>query len=871
MRLFSSLAAFWRNLFHRKEVERALAEEVESYLALSADAKARAGLDDNAARRAAALELGGVEQVKEGVRDIRFGHFLETRFQDLRFAFRTLRKSPVFSFTVVLVLGIGIGSTALMFTLVNSLLLRGPAFPEADRLYMLWQKIPQEDRTSFSVKEYSAWKTQTEVFAQLATFTGTGFTITGRGEPELVLGQMVTPSLFQLLRLAPVLGRAFLESEGKVGQDHVVILSQALWRQKFGGRADVLGERVTMNGQAYTIVGVMAETFDFQDQTTKLWVPAALQGPIFQEHPDAHFLRVLGRLKPGISRERLQAEVDLLGKRVRDPADQTERRFFAVGLKEMITGDLRSPLLVLLSAVGFLLLIACANVANLTLARAHARQGEMALRAALGASRRRLFAQLLTEAGVLALIGGTLGLAVAFWGLDLLQRFANVPELWHAQIDASALLFLGAASVLCALLFGLGPACRAARTNLQDALGGTTRSTSGATGARSALVFAEVALTAVLLIGCALMLRSFVRLMQVNPGFSPQNVVTADMVMSENRYPGKPQMLAFYRDALAKMRALPGAESAALITHLPFGGNSWGNGIEVEGRPNQTAGDTAQIRPVSPGYFSTLGIPLKAGADFSERDNETAPGVAIVSEQLARRYWPNESPIGKKIVYFRDWLTIKGVCGDIKHGALAESSAGTLYVPYPQVGAEIMQFVARNLNFVIRSPSPAVVASGARGAVRELDPVMVVKINTMDALIHDSVAQPRFRTWLIGIFSIFALSLACLGIYGVIAYLVTQRYKEIGIRLALGATRRNILQLILGRTCTLAAAGIASGLLAAFFLARFLNSILFGITAHDTLTFIAVPLGLIAIALLAGYLPARRATRIDPVGSLRHE
>ncbi len=824
MRFFSSLTALFRNLTRKRRVERDLAEEVSSYLELATEAKMRAGLDESAARRAPAVELGGIEQVKEQVREIRLGHFLETRWQDLRFALRTLRKSPVFSFTVVLVLALGIGSTALMFTLVNSLLLRGPAFPEADRLYMLWQKIPQEDRTSFSVKEFSAWKKQTEVFEQLATFTGTGFTISGRGEPGLVLGQMVTPSFFQLLRTAPVLGRAFLESEGKVGQDHAVILSQALWRQKFGGRTDVLGEQVTMNGKAYTVVGVMAENFDFQDHATKLWVPAALQGPIFQDHPDAHFLRVLGRLKPGISRERLQAEVEFLGKRVTDPTDKTERRFFAVGLKEMITGDLRNPLLVLLSAVGFLLLIACANVANLTLARAQALRSEMALRAALGASRRRLIAQLLTEAGVLALIGGALGLAFAFWGLDLLQSFANVPELLHAQVDASALLFITLASAFCGVLFGLGPAFNGSRTDFHDAFSGATRSSSGATGARHALVFAEVALAAVLLIGCALMLHSFVRLMRVNPGFSPENVVTADTVMSEDRYPGKPQMLAFYRNSLGQMRALPGAKSAAMITHLPFGGNSWGNGFEVEGRPARADGDSAQIRPISPGYFATLGIPLKAGTDFSEHDKENAPGVAIISEELAKRYWPNESPIGKKILYFRDWLTITEICGDIKHGALDESSAGTIYVPYPQVAADLMQFVARNLNFVIRSPSPAVVATGARGAIRDLDPVMVVKVNTMEALIHDSVAQTRFRTWLISIFSIFALSLACLGIYGVIAYLVTHRYKEIGIRLALGATRAHILQLILGRTFKLAAAGIAAGLLGAFFLSRFLGT-----------------------------------------------
>ncbi|MEO7723540.1 MAG: ABC transporter permease [Chthoniobacterales bacterium] len=594
-------------------------------------------------------------------------------------------------------------------------------------------------------------------------------------------------------------------------------------------------------------------------------------GPVFQEHPDAHFLRVLGRLKPGISPERLQAEADALGKRVTDPADKTDRRFVPMELKQVLTGNLRNPLLVLLSAVGFLLLIVCANVANLTLARAQARRSEMALRAALGASRRRLVAQLLTEAGVLAAIGGVLGLLLAQWGLGLLQRFANVPEFSVAQIDGRALGFVVLASAFCGLLFGLGPACSGSRPSLQNSLSGSTRSTSGATGARHALVFAEVALAAVLLIGCALMLRSFVRLVQVNPGFRPANVVTADALMSEDRYPAKPQMVAFYRNALAKVRHLPGVESAAVITHLPFGGNDWGNSYEVEGQSVREPNAVAQIRPVSPGYFSTLGIPLKGGTDFSERDGETGARVAIVSELLARRSWPNDNAVGKKFRYGHDWLTVIGVCGDIKHGTLDESSSSTIYVPYPQVPAEVAQFVARDLNFVVRSSSPGAVAAEVRSAIHALDPTMVVSVNSLEALIRESTTQPRFRTWLLGIFSVLALSLACLGIYGVIAYLVTQRYKEIGIRLALGATRANILGLVLGRTFQLAVAGIAAGLFAAFFLARFLDTILFGITAHDPLTFVVVPLGLAAIALLAGYLPARRATQVNPVTSLRCE
>jgi predicted permease len=368
------------------------------------------------------------------------------------------------------------------------------------------------------------------------------------------------------------------------------------------------------------------------------------------------------------------------------------------------------------------------------------------------------------------------------------------------------------------------------------------------------------------------MMRSFVALMHADPGFRAQNVVVTNTIMMQDSYPDADRMIRFYRDALAAVRAVPGVESAGVVTHLPFGGNSWGNSYEVEGQPAPAGVQlNAQIRPISPGYFGTLQIPLKQGRDFNERDNETAPGVTIINEVFAQRFWPNESPLGKRIRYGKDWLSIVAVCGGIKHAGLDVAPDAEIYVPYPQTSPGALTFVGRVLNFVIRSSAPAGVASSTRAAIHAVDPGLVVKANTMESLIDDSIAQPRFRTWLIAIFSIFALTLACLGIYGVIAYLVTQRYKEIGIRMALGATRANILQLILGRTLKLTALGIVAGLVAAFFLSRFLNSILFGITAHDTVAFVAVPLCLIVIALLAGYFPARRATRVDPVTSLRYE
>ncbi|MDQ3198147.1 MAG: ABC transporter permease [Verrucomicrobiota bacterium] len=875
MRFGSSLAAFLRNLFQRQRIERELAEEVDSYLALSADRKMRDGLDPAAARRDAATEFGGVEQVKEEVRDVRFGHFLETRLQDLRFAFRTLRKAPVFSVTVVSVLALGIGSTALMFTLVNSILIQGPPFPEASRLFMLWGKIPEESQISFSPSEFTAWQKQTVSFESLAAFTGNGFTLYDRGEPELVTGQLVTPSLFAALRTPPALGRAFSNSEAQRGSDHVAILSDTLWREKFGARADVLGQSVNLDGESYTIVGVMPRGFHFPTPQVKLWAPIAFAAPFFREHPDAHLLRVLGRLKPSVTPAQLNAETVLIGRRVLDPADKSGRLFYGVSLQDQTSGELRAPLLVLLTAVGLLLAMACANVANLMLARGKARASEFAVRAALGASRRRLIGQLLTESAVLAAMGGAVGIALAIWSLELLRHFAtqNIPQLLQARVDSAAALFVIVASILCGMLVGVGPAFRASATSFGAAFGSTTRSTAGASATRSRnlLVFAEVALAAILLIGCALMLRSFVRLSATDPGFTAANAVTANTIVSEQRYPKATQMLMFYRDARAKISALPGVSAAGVVTHLPFAGNDWGNSIEIAGRPAASQSESASIRGTSPGYFSAIGLPLGRGRDFTERDDAQAVGVAIVSEQFARRYWPNENPLGRQVRYDRAWLTVIGVCGDVKHNRLDETPNGTIYVAYPQMAPAVLELVGRDLHFVVRSSRPASAAGDLRTALQSLDPQLVVKVDAMDSLVSESLAQPRFRTWLIAIFSIFALSLAALGIYGVIAYLVTQRYKEIGIRLALGATRRNILGLILGGTLRLAAAGTIVGLGAAFFLARFLTAILFGITPHDAPTFIAVPLGLIAIALLAAFLPAFRATRIDPVRSLRYE
>jgi putative ABC transport system permease protein len=643
----------------------------------------------------------------------------------------------------------------------------------------------------------------------------------------------------------------------------------------FGGRSDVVGQTVMMSGEAYTIVGVMPPGFDFPSRDYRLWVPAALQGGLFQRYPDAHFLRTLGRLKTGIGDARLQTEIDTLAKRV-DPDDTGPgRHYYSVGLKEAMNGELRRPLIVLLLAVGFLLVIACANVANLMLARASVRQREMAVRGALGASRGRLMRQLLTESTLLALTGGALGLILSVAGLRFLTAFGSksVPQLVHASIDVWALGFAFLVSAATGVLSGLVPALTASRNDFHTDLKEGARSTQGAAANRwrSGLVFAEIAMAALLLVCCGLMVRSFVSLSNVNPGFRPEGLVSAGVAHPDKTYPEASNILLSYRRALADLRALPGVTAVGMITHLPFGGNGWGNSFEVEGRPASPGrGYVAQIRPSSPDYFRAMGIPLKQGRDFAGTDSEKAPGVAIINEVLAKRFWANESPLGKRLRFDTNWLTIIGVCGDIKHIKLDSASDPEIYLAYPQLSPFLMKFVGRDNYYVVRS-STAGVGSAVRATLRALDPEIVVKVNTMEHLIGDSIAQPRFRTWLITCFALIALALACLGIYGVISYVVSQRLREMGLRIALGARRLDIVREVLARAARLAGAGIAAGLVAAFFLSRFLGSLLFGISAHDAVTYTWAAVLLFGVALLASYVPASRAARTDPTIALRSE
>lgn len=857
------------------KLEQEIDEEMRFHLEARTQLNIEKGQKAEDARAAALRQFGNATRQREDTVDADLFSWMETLGNDLRYAIRLLHKNLSFSGFAILALALGIGATTLMSSVVNSLLLEPLPYKDPDRLFMVWNKIPHEERISFSTREFLTYNGQSAIFDKVAAFTGHGFVISGQGEPQLVVGQLVTPSFFEVLGVAPELGRGFLESEGESGHDREVVLSHQLWKERFPGSENVLGQTITMNGDAYTVVGVMPPSFQYPAQSYKLWAPAALKGSVFQQHPNAHFLRVLGRLKPGISASRIQAETDVLGKRL-DPED-SERHYYSVSLPEMVSGDLRRPLLVLLCAVGLLLIIACANVSNMMLARASARQREMAVRAALGASRKRLVRQLLAETTLLSLIGGSMGVLLAYVGLILLARGGskNMPDLARVHLDLPVLLFIFVLSSVAGILFGLAPALNGSKTDLQSTLRQGTQSSSNRSSerTRSVLVFAEIALSTLLLVGSGLMLHSFVRLVHQEPGFAPENLLSAQATLMPNRYPDSAGLVRFYRNTSERLKAIPGVAAVGMTAYLPFGGNNWGNSFEVEGKPiREGEGSSAQIRPVGAGYFHAMSIPLARGREFSESDTASAPAVAIINQVLARRFWPNEDPIGKRIRFSSDWLTIVGVCNEVKHARLDETVEPEIYAAYLQVPPAMLDLGGRDQHYVIRmAGASGSVAASVRAAIHSEDPEIVVTLDNMQTLIDDTTAQPRFRTSLIAIFSSLALVLAAVGIYAVLAYSVTQRFKELGIRLALGAQRADIRHLILGHAVRLAALGTACGLLAAYFLSNFLRSLLFGITIHDPLTYFVVPPLMLGIALLAGYWPARHASRVSPTISLRYE
>ena len=802
--------------------------------------------------------------------------------QDLRYAARILWKNPGFTAVAVIALALGIGANTAIFSVVNTVLLRPLPYKDPEQLVMVWEDNSRHGypRDTPAAGNYVDWRDQNSVFSSMAAVDEVNFNLTGTGDPERIKGRRVSVSLFPLLGVDPQLGRVFTAAEDQPGAEGVVVLSQRLWQRRFGGDPAIVGKTLTLNDEIHTVVGVMPARFKFPENDDELWVPIAFTA---QEaaNRNRHYLEVVARLKPGVTLEQAQSEMTTIGARSQQqyPQSNTDLSVAVTSLHEQLVGDIKPALLILLGAVGLVLLIACANVANLLLARAAIRQKEIALRVALGARRWRLLRQFLTESVLLATLGGILGLAIAYAGLLLLGSFIpeNISQAREISLDLKVLGFTLLVSLLTGFIFGLAPAIQALRMNQSETLKeGGRDSVTGRSGKRlrSLLVTAEVAVSLVLLIAAGLLINSFLRLRNIDPGFKVDRLLTMKIELPEPKYEAFERRAAFYTDLIQRVQSLAGVRSAAVTTNLPLYRQGNSISIRVEGRPDPPPGQELIVvtRIISPAYFDTMSIPLLAGRQFTDQDTDTTPNAVMISETMAKRFWPGENAIGKRLAAGRvrtdaDWIQVVGIVKDVRQFELNAEPRPQMYVSYRQA-----DFFAPEDLVVKTNVDPANMAASVRKAVWEIDKDQPVSnIKTMEEILADSIARQRFSMLLLGVFAGVALLLAAVGIYGVMSYSVAQRTHEIGIRMALGAQTGAVLKLAVGYGLKLVVAGVLIGLIAAFALTRLMSTLLFGVTPTDPATFALISLLLIGVAAVASYIPARRATKVDPLIALRYE
>ena len=806
---------------------------------------------------------------------------METLIQDIRYGFRMLVKSPGFTAIAVITLALGIGTNTAMFSVVNSVLLRSVPFHDSSRVMVVWKTMSNGAPNAFSTPAFLEIRQQGDLLVHLGAFSNISYNLAGKDLPERIAGGKVNFDLFPVLGVQPILGRTFAAEEDHPGAGHAVILSHALWETRFGSAHTILGRAVTLDGDPYTVVGVMPAGFHVLSDKELFWVPLQLEAASAQASArNVHWLFGFTRLAPGTSQKQVQTVLDAVAARLK-AQDATGEGGFGVTLQpvsDFVNGDVKPALLLLMGSVGFVLLIACSNVANLLLARGTIRRREISIRTALGAARMRVIRQLLTESVLLSLMGGLLGLGLAWFAVKALVAFhpSSIPSVNTIGIDATVLVFTALLCGIVGIVFGVAPALEGSKVNVSEALKEGARGSSGGFGKhRVILVVTETALASILLIGAGLSLKSLWRAESVDPGFNPAGELTF-RVAAPSQFKGE-QIPLFYQQVLERVRVLPGVQTAVLARNLPMSGTDPSMPIAIEGTPPPPSQVpvVTRLRAVGPDYFSGLQTSLLGGREFSEHDTAAAPKVAIVSESLAKLYWPKENALGKRLkpeLTGGEWCTVVGVAADVRHWAADVDVEPTAYYPYTQVPEAFLPLLEGSMTIAVRSRNAAGLLSSIRSAVADVDKtVPIYDVKSMEAMLADSGSLRRFGMWLIGAFAALALTLAALGIYGVMAYSVSQRTREIGIRIALGAQRWNVLRLIMEQGAKLALVGVVVGLVGAVALTRVMTSLLFGVSATDLGTFSVVPVIVLVLILLGCYIPARRATKLDPVVALRDE
>jgi putative ABC transport system permease protein len=869
-------------LFRKARLEQQLDEGVRAHLEMLTEENLRRGLEQEEARYAALRQFGNVASMKEECREHWTIRIIEELVQDVRYGLRQFHRNPGFAIVAVVTLALGIGGTAAIFSLVNAVILRPLPYRDPGRLVSLWATFPHwgfSGPGALTDPDFVEWQKQNRVFEQIAAFHGQTSNLTGVGDPERLLGATVTANFFPLLGISPELGRPFSASEEQPGSENRVVLSHKLWTDRFNSDPAVLGRSITLDSKPFAVIGVMPTQFQFPNQAD-FWTPLVLTDSRANAMD-----QIVARLKSGVTLERAENDIRLIQHRLNPHAGPNAIRESLVYLHEELTSNIRPALLILLAAINLVLLIACANVANLLLARAAVREREITIRKTLGGTPARMLRQMLTETLLLSVLGGVFGLIIVACGRGFLVRLLPqnlgqpglTTQIVSVNIDGWVLGFTALVTLVTGMLFGLAPALQASTGDVSPSLKESPAThTPGLrlTGLRSLLTLGQVALTLVLLVSAGLLIKSLVRLLSVDPGFQPSHMITMNLELPAPKYSTSAQMRAFHRSALERIESLPGVTAAGTVGFgIPFGEGGIAGDFKVEGQPAPPQGVSASKLVISPGYFRTMRIPLSSGRYFNQSDLEASQHVAVVSESFARRFWPEAKALGQRIdpgFSGTSWCTVVGVVGDVKQSGLASKAPLTIYLPYSQAPQpRLMNF----MTIVVRTPlNPTEMANAVRRLIQSVDrDLPIYGIASMEDLISTSTSEPRVRSILFGFFAALALVLATVGVYGVVSYSVVQRTHEIGIRMALGAQKSDVLGMVVGQGLRLALLGVAIGIAGALALTRFLTSFLYGVKPTDPVTFIAVALLLISVVLVACYIPARRAAKVDPMLALRYE